>query len=186
VIRQAHPGELRGTYRTYEDKLESAREYKRLESIEWPVLVDDYEGTVHRTYSEEMADPTFLIDADGRIAFYCMWTHAPTLKTPIDELLAKNGRGAPVAGGIDRIPHLFANFVDGIRGPKRGGKQAVREYSTGGFGAGLVAKAGNRAKPLLAPIALRATPLPVAARIALALGLLALLAVLVWLVTLVL
>jgi hypothetical protein len=47
------------------------------------VLVDDYAGTVHRTYSNEMADPTFLIDQRGTIAFYAMWTHAPTLNRAI-------------------------------------------------------------------------------------------------------
>jgi hypothetical protein len=105
IIRQAHPGEKRGRYPDYGAKLESAREYKQLENIDWPVLADDYEGTVHRAYSREMADPSFLIDAEGRVSFYCMWTHAPSLKPAFDELLARDGVGAPVAGGIDRIPH---------------------------------------------------------------------------------
>ena len=112
LIRQAHPGELRGPYQSYEEKLEEAREYKVEEGIEWPVLVDDYAGTVHRTYSREMADPVFLLDSDGRVAFYGMWTHPPTLKRAIDELLERGGWGV-VAGGIDRMPHLFASFVDG-------------------------------------------------------------------------
>lgn len=167
IIRQAHPGELRGAYRNHEEMLEDARAYKRAEGIEWPVLVDDYEGTVHRTYSREMADPSFLIDSEGRVAFYCMWTHAPTLKRAIDELLEQGGRGAPVAGGIDQKPHLFASFVDGYRGIRRGGKRGVREYITGGLGAGILTILGNKAKPVLAPIALRATPLPLAARLTL-------------------
>jgi hypothetical protein len=172
VIRQAHPGEKRGRYLDYGDKLESAREYKRLEDIGWPVLLDDYAGTVHRAYSREMADPSFLIDAEGRVSFYCMWTHAPSLKLAFDELLARDGVGAPVAGGIDRIPHMFASFVDGYRGPARGGPRAVREYSTAAMGAGVLSYLGNKAKPVLGPIALRAKPLPLAAKIALALGLL--------------
>ncbi len=167
LIRQAHPGELRGPYRSYEEKMEEAREYKRDEGIGWPVLVDDYAGTVHRTYSREMADPSLLIDSEGRVAFYNMWTHAPTLKGAIDELLDRGGRGAPVAGGIDRVPHLFASFVDGYRGPERGGKRALREYDTGGFGASTLSFTLNKAKPVLAPIALRATPLPVDGRLAL-------------------
>jgi hypothetical protein len=172
IIRQAHPGEKRGRYLDYSDKVESAREYQRLEGIDWPVLVDDYAGTVHRQYSKEMADPSFLIDAEGRVAFYCMWTHAPSLKPALDELLARGGTGAPVAGGIDRMPHLFASFVDGYRGPARGGKRAVREYTTGGFGAGALTWLISKAKPVLGPIALRAEPLPTAAKTALAGGLL--------------
>jgi hypothetical protein len=61
------------------------------------------------------------------------------------------------------------------RGPQRGGKRAVREYTTGGFGAGVMSLAGNKAKPVLGPVALRAEPLPVAAKVGL--GVLALLAV---------
>ena len=173
VIRQAHPGERRGTYRSYEEKLESAREGKREEGIPWTVLVDDYAGTTHRAYSREMTDPVFLIDSDGRVAFYLMWAHAPTLKKAIDELLERDGRGAPVAGGIDRMVHLFASFANGYHGLRRGGKRAVREYNTGAFGAGILTFLGSKAKPLLAPIALRATPLPTSARLALLVGLLA-------------
>ena len=169
AIRQAHPGERRGTYRSYEEKLEGAREGRREEGIPWTVLVDDYAGTWHRTYSSEMTDPVFLIGSDRRVSFYLMWAHAPTLKLAIDELLERGGRGV-VAGGIDRTPHLFASFVNGYHGLKRGGKRAVREYDTGAFGAGVLTFLGGKARPVLAPLALRAEPLPAAARLALLLG----------------
>lgn len=42
----------------------------------------------------------------------------------------------------------------------------MREYITGGLGAGILTILGNKARPVLAPIALRATPLPLAARLA--------------------
>ena len=134
------------------------------------MLVDDYAGTTHRAYSSEMTDPVFLIDSDGRVSFYLMWAHAPTLKRAIDEILERDGRGAPVAGGIDRTPHLFVSFVNGYHGLRRGGKRAVREYNTGAFGAGALTFLGSKAKPLLAPLALRAEPLPTGARLALLLG----------------
>lgn len=155
-VRQAHPGETRGAYRNYGEKLEGAQEYKRLESLPWPVVVDDYQGTVHRAYSREMADPSFLIDADGNVAFYNMWTHVPTLKSGIDELLAQEGRARTVFKGIDRRPHLLASFVDGYRGPRRGGRRGVLEYDLGGLGAGSLSFLGNKAKPLLGGLALRA------------------------------
>lgn len=169
AIRQAHPGERRGPYRSYEEKLEGAREGKREEGIPWTVLVDDYAGKTHRVYSSEMTDPVFLIDSDGRISFYLMWAHAPTLKRAIDELLERGGRGV-VAGGIDKMVHLFASFVNGYHGLKRGGKRAVREYNTGAFGAGALTFLGSKAKPLLAPLAPHAAPLPAGARLALLLG----------------
>ena len=121
-------------------------------------MVDDYAGSVHRTYSQEMADPTFLIGPDGHIAFYAMWTHVPTLKTAIDQLLARGSAVGPVSGGIDRTPHLLASFVDGYRGPRRGGRRAVLEYDLGGLGAGTMSFLGNKLKPVLGRVALRWEP----------------------------
>ncbi|CAN5607358.1 hypothetical protein BH24ACT26_BH24ACT26_08690 [soil metagenome] len=157
-VRQAHPGEQRGPYATYEDKLAEAREYRRLESLPWTVVVDDLSGHTHRTYSREMADPSFVLDGDGSVAFYGMWTHVPTLKRALDEVLEREGAGALAAGGKDRAPHLFASFVDGYRGPRRGGRIGVLEYDLGGLGAGTLSFLGNKLKPWLAPLALRAAP----------------------------
>ena len=168
LIREAHPGEQRGTYRSYEQKATEARDYQRDEGIPWTVLVDDLEGHVHSTYGR-MADPTYLIDADGRVAFYNMWTHPPTLQQALDELLAKDGRGV-IAGGLDRMPHLLASTVGGWHGVSRGGTRALVEYSITPPGGAVMTYLGHVAKPALAPVALRAEPLPTGARVALAVG----------------
>jgi hypothetical protein len=128
-----------------------------MDNLAWPVVVDDYEGTIHRQYSAEMADPSFLVDAEGDLAFYGMWTHIPTLKRAIDELLARDGRGT-VAGGTDRQPHLAASFVDGYRGLRRGGRRAVLEFDLGSGGGGTMSFLGHKAKPLLEGFALNARP----------------------------
>ena len=73
LIRQAHPGPGAGPYRSFEEKLQDAERYQREEGIPWVILVDDLEGTVHRTYGG-LADPTYLIDRDGRVAYYNLWT----------------------------------------------------------------------------------------------------------------
>ena len=177
-LRQAHPGEDRPGYQTYAEKVEAARRYKREEALPWTLLVDDFAGTVHRAYSEEMADPVFLIDSEGIISFYGMWTHVPTLHGAIETLLANGGRG--VSGGLDRTPHLLASFVDGYRGPRRGGRRAVLEYDLGALGAGTMSFAGNKAKSVLGPLALRSTPLPETTQIALGLGACAGLAAVAW------
>lgn len=165
-VRQAHPGECRGPYRSFQGKLESAREYRREEAIPWLVLVDDLAGTVHRAYGG-MFDPAYLIDSLGQVSFYGMWANAPTLKVAIDQLLAMGGAGGPVAGGIDRFPHLFASFVNGWDGLKRGCDRAVRDYDVATFGGATLTRLGYLAKPVLAPLALRATPLPLGTKVAL-------------------
>jgi hypothetical protein len=121
------------------------------------VLIDDYAGTVHRTYSNEMADPTFLIDQHGTIAFYAMWTHAPTLNRAIRELQRRGAEGGVVNGGIDRTLHLMPAIIDGYRGPRRGGRRGVFELDIGGFGTGTMSFLGNKLlKPLIGDFALRA------------------------------
>ena len=67
LVRQAHPGPRVPPYRSLEQKLQDAHSYQRDEGIPWPVLVDDLAGTVHQVYGR-LADPTYLIDADGRVA----------------------------------------------------------------------------------------------------------------------
>jgi hypothetical protein len=178
LIRQEHPGERHGPYRTYEEKVQSAREYKREEGVEWTVLVDDLAGTVHQAYGGAAA-PVYLIDVSGRVAFYGVLAHAPTLKRAIDELLAKRGDGI-VSGDVDRWPHVFASLVDGWRGPKRGGLRAVLDYELAVPGAATLTFLGHLAEPLLAPLALRATPLPASTRLVLSGGLAGVAALGVW------
>jgi hypothetical protein len=142
--------------------------YKRDEDILFPVLIDNLEGSAHQVYGG-LADPTYLIDADGRVAFYCMWTHAPTLHEAIEELLKQDGRGV-VKGGIHRVPHLLASMTDGWRGLRRGFPRSFIELELSAPGMASLPWFGYQLRPLLAPITLRGKPLPTSAKIGLAVG----------------
>lgn len=166
MVRQAHPGERRPAYQTYEQKLADARDFQEQEVIPWPVLADDLAGTVHRRYGS-MSDPVYLIDAAGRVAFYGMWIEGPALKRAIDELLAQGGQGQPVAGGIDRRPHMASAFVEGWRTVSRGGRRAVVDLLLSYPLPGALVFPGYLARPLLRPLLVRATPLSLALRLAL-------------------
>jgi hypothetical protein len=65
-----------------------------------------------------------------------------------------------VAGGIDRVPHVFASFVNGWPALKRGCYRAVLECHLGTLGGAMLTYLGFLARPVLAPLALRPTPLP--------------------------
>lgn len=166
LIRQAHPGPGVPPYSNFEQKMRDAETWQREEAIPYPVLADELAGTVHQAYGG-LADPSYLIDSDGFVSFYNLWTHAPTLHRAIEELLARNGRGV-VRGGWDRKPHVAAAMTDGWRGLRRGLPQSLLEIETAMPASGIAPFLGYQLRPLLAPLTLRPTPLPSAAKVALA------------------
>jgi hypothetical protein len=168
VVRQAHPGPGERPYRTFREKMRDAAAYEEEEGIPWPVVVDDIGGTAHQVYGG-LADPTYLVDADGRIAYYNMWTHAPTLYRAIEALMARGGRGV-VRSGIDHRPHVLPAMTAGWKGIRRGLPQSAVDLATASPGAVAGLWLGYRMRPLLAPLTLRARPLPWPVRVALAAG----------------
>ncbi|MBA3248303.1 MAG: hypothetical protein H0T63_09495 [Pyrinomonadaceae bacterium] len=167
LIRQAHPGPRVPPYRSFDQKLRDAMIWQA-EDVPYPVAVDDLEGTVHQVYGG-LADPSYMIDADGRVAFYNMWTHAPTLHEAIKSLTQQGERGI-VNGGIERTPHIAASMTDGWKGLRRGLPQSFTDLELSAPGTASGTWIGYQLKPLLAPLTLRAKPLPLAAKAGLALG----------------
>lgn len=168
MIRQAHPGPEAPPYDSLEQKMHDAEKFGREENTLYPVLFDDVQGMVHQVYGG-LADPTYLIDADGRVAFYSLWTHAPTLHKAIEELLRQGGRGV-VKGGIDRTPHIGAAMTDGWRGIRRGLPQSFIDMELTTPGSASLLWLAHQFKPVLAPLTLRGEPLPRKAKLGLALG----------------
>jgi hypothetical protein len=168
IVRQAHPGPDAQPYNSMGMKLVDTRRYEVEERIPYPVLADDLEGTVHLMYGG-LTDPSYIIGADGRVSFYCMWTHAPTIHRALTELGRQGGSGV-VLGGWERRPHVLHAVADGWKGLRRGAPQSVREMEQALPGSALGPWIGDRLRPLLRPIALRDTPLPLAARAGLAAG----------------
>jgi hypothetical protein len=107
-VRQEHPGGGAAPYRTFADKLADARRYARDFDIGWTVAVDDLEGTVHQRYGG-LSNPTYLIDADGRVSFYELVFKESVLARALKELLANQGRGV-VSGGLDAALHPPASI----------------------------------------------------------------------------
>jgi hypothetical protein len=155
-VREAHPGERYPAPDSFETKLAHARNFKRLEEIPWPVLVDDLAGTVHRAYGG-LPNAAYVIDAEGRVAFKDQWASASALRRALDALAS--GDGAPVEGGVERRMHLLGPMAFGWPAIQRGGDRAVREIiRTVPPLAGMLA-VGHALKPVLAPLARRARPL---------------------------
>jgi len=169
LVRQAHPGELHGAYRSSADKADDARAFEHEEHPPWPVLIDDLAGTVQLAYGG-LAAAVYLLDSFGTIVFCGTWGHSPALRQAIDEILAADTPGATVGKPVDRRPHLAAAIVAGQRGPIRGGRQSLIDLELGFPGAMGLMLVGRAARPVLAPLALRTTPVPNAVRAALVTG----------------
>lgn len=170
LVRQAHPGERHGAYGGYEAKLQEAGAYALEEDVPWRVLSDDLACSVQRAYGG-LAAAVYLIDMRGIVAFCGTWGQSPALRTAIDELLSRDGIGAPAGTGVDRRPHLGTAFVAGQRGPLRGGWWSLIDLELGFPGANLLMALGRLGRPLLEPLVLRTTPLPIRTRAMLLAGL---------------
>lgn len=168
LVRQAHPGPGAPAYQSDDQKLEDARRYQQEEGIPWPVLADDLAGTVHQVYGM-LPDATYLIDVDGRIAFYNMWTHAPTLTAALEQLFRQDCRGV-VGDGYDRVIHLWPALTVGWRGIERGLPDSYRDLQRAVPGSGSLLRLGYRMRPLLAPMTLRTTTTPMPVRAGLIAG----------------
>lgn len=156
------------TYHSFEEKLADARRYQEEDGIPWPVLVDDLEGTTHQTYGG-LADPTYLIDCDGRVSYYNMWTYAPSLHQAIEALLSQGGRGVALEG-VNRNPHLLPALTSGWKGLQRGLPQSYVDMELATPGSATLTGLGYLLRPLLAPVTQHARPLSPAVKLGLAMG----------------
>lgn len=147
LVRQAHPGERHGSYTSFEQKLADARAYQQEESIEWPVAVDDLDGSVQRAYGG-LAASAYLLDGDGRVAHYTMWGPTPALAAVIEDLLQGDRAAAAGRDNIDAVPHLAAAIVLGQGGPARGGRRSFLDLELGFPGAMLLMGVGRVIRPL--------------------------------------
>lgn len=168
-VREAHPGENYPAPQTYEEKREHARQFKRLEDIPCPVLVDRLDGAVHQAYGE-LPNAAYVIDADGRIAFKDAWASAVTLGLALDALQAHGGRDGPVAGGQERLIHVLGPLAFGWPAIHRAGPAAIHDLAIKmPLLAGAI-WAGQFLRPVLTPLATRSQPLPTPAKAAAALA----------------
>lgn len=166
LVRQAHPGPAEPAYASDEEKLADAERYQRSEQIRWTVVVDEVDGAVHQAYGG-LANPSYLIGTDGRVAFYAPVTGAPRLHKALEVLMAGGGRGV-VSGGIDLVPHLLPTFTEGWRALERGQPQSTDDLSRALPGSIGIFRLGRMVRPVLAPVALRTRPLPATIQAALA------------------
>lgn len=168
IVRQAHPGPGVEAYHTLEQKVEDARRYAERESLPWPVSADDLRGTAHQVYGG-MADPTYLIGADGRVSYYVQWSYMPALHEAIKQLLTQGGSGV-VREGINSGLHFHPALTAGWPGLELGLPQSLIDMELAWPGTAAGTWVGYQLRPLLSPLTQRARPLPRAVKVGMAVG----------------
>lgn len=147
LTRQAHPGPSVEAYDSMGRKLEDGVRHQSEDGVPYPVLVDDVEGRVHQVYGA-LADPTYLIDAGGRVAFYNKWTNVKTLDSAIEQLVSRGGHGV-VQDGLESKPALGAILLDGWPAIRRGLPQSYVDLETAVPGSGTALLVGHALKPIV-------------------------------------
>ncbi|WP_445504694.1 hypothetical protein [Microvirga sp. G4-2] len=71
-VREAHPGERYEQVRSFDEKMQHARELQTRDRLPWPVAVDDAEGSVHHALDEK-PNAAYLTDRNGTIVFRSLW-----------------------------------------------------------------------------------------------------------------
>ena len=112
---------------------------------------------------------SLMSPAEGQVAYYTMWTHAPNLNDAINALMQQGGRGV-VNGGIDHVMHLLPTITHGWRGIQRGLPQSYLDLDTAAPGMGSGIWLGYQIRSLLASVTLRAELLSPPERAVVALG----------------
>jgi peroxiredoxin len=98
--RESHPAENYAAHASFEQKLAYARELKRLENIQIPIVVDQLDGRIHRAYGV-WPNALFVIHKDGRLIFRSNMANHGELRQFLDDLLA-----AEKAEAEGRVTHL--------------------------------------------------------------------------------
>ena len=98
--RESHPAENYEAHRSFEQKLTYARDLKRMENVQVPILVDHLDGRIHRAYGV-WPNALFVIHKDGRLIFRSNMANHRELEQFLCDLLA-----AEKAAADGRVMHL--------------------------------------------------------------------------------
>jgi peroxiredoxin len=121
--REAHPGEQTPAHASQDSKLAAAARLTAEEPIDRTVLVDDVEGTVHRSYGA-VWDAVFVVDADGTVVLRRAWNAPDEVSATLDALAS--GRAPVPRESVEMAP--FASPGGFGHGLLRGGEQALIDF----------------------------------------------------------
>ena len=146
-VREAHPVDRYSFHTSFEQKTSHARDLKRLEKVQCPVLVDSLEGDAHHLYGLR-ASPVYVVNKDGLVTYKAGWLVPEEAELALSQLVraeqvqAEGGRTRNVYSEL--LTPLAADYSGHARVFARAGKGA-REDVTRAFGRDVAAVPQRRA-----------------------------------------
>jgi alkyl hydroperoxide reductase subunit AhpC len=129
--RESHPAENYPSHSSWEQKLSYARDLKRLENVQLPILVDHLDGRIHRSYGT-WPNALFVIHKDGRLIFRSNMANHHELRQFLEDLAAADQ--AAVEGHVlhlqysERVVAHEADQATHRRVYERAGPKAFEDY----------------------------------------------------------
>jgi peroxiredoxin len=130
--KESHPGERYPHHTSMEQKIAHARDLRRLENVQFPILVDSLEGTIHQSYGN-WPTSLFVVHRNGQLVFRSTIAHAPQLRFYLGALLEWDAMEADP----ERVPHVsYTEWVLGQEADEaihhrvydRAGPKAFEDY----------------------------------------------------------
>ena len=129
-VREPHPGEVYPHHTSMEQKIAVAREFRDLEGVRFPVLVDELDGRVHRAYGPR-PNPMFVVRRNGRLVYRAGHAQAQGLHEYLEHLLLWDqvlDEGLPTHNMyVEQIRFMIPDGPHHKQVVKRAGPKAVRE-----------------------------------------------------------
>jgi hypothetical protein len=128
--REAHPGENYPEHRSLDDKLAAARAFREVVGIRRPILVDDFDGTIHR-YFGMLPNMAWMLSRTGKVVYKAEWTQPASIERALEEQLEmkrqQRAGKLPIAFYVEKQEYRYRDptFYDGLR---RNGPRAVTEF----------------------------------------------------------
>jgi hypothetical protein len=132
-VREAHPGENYPHHKSFDQKLAHAERLRELEKIqEFPMLIDDFQGTAHRAYGL-LPNMVYLIDREGTVVYKSDWTDAVEIDGMCESLVRLDKMktsGVPIIrqGISERLHWIPMDPAQRERVYRRSGEKAIQDY----------------------------------------------------------
>ena len=125
-VREAHPGARVRQPQRAEEKMHNARALRAHHGFEFPVAVDDIDGSLHRAFGTRPSS-AYLIDASGVILFRAHWSNSSSaLEEAVRAVQSGGALTRTTAGQTVRALARMAGYADVALGTA--GRGAVRDF----------------------------------------------------------